>query len=193
MNTIEKIRADALERGIPIMKDDGISYLCSFIKEKSIKNVLEIGSAVGYSALCMAKENPEIKIVTIEVDNERYREAIENIQLLDNNAQIECLNMDAREYEPNINFDLVFIDAAKTLNKYFFDKFGESLSREGYIIIDNIYFYGLVDNIESIKKKRLRIMVEKIREFKEYVLKHPDYNATYLQCGDGIIVAQKKR
>jgi len=193
MKTIEKIRANALDRGIPIMKDDGISYLCSFIKEKSIKNILEIGSAVGYSALCMAKVNPEVRIVTIEIDNERFQEAIENIELLDNNRQIECLNMDAREYEPKHNFDLVFIDAAKTLNKYFFDKFSEYLSSDGYIIIDNIYFYGLVDNIDNIKKKRLRTLVEKIREFKRYVLEHPDYHATYLQCGDGIIVAQKKK
>jgi Predicted O-methyltransferase len=193
MKTIEEIRVDAIDRGIPIMKDDGIQYLFSFIEKNNLTNILEIGSAVGYSAIWMAKSNPLTKITTIEIDTERYNEAITNIESLGYSKQINCLNIDAKEYEPDQLFDLVFIDAAKTLNQYFFDKFSAYLSNDGYIIIDNIYFYGLVDNIESIKKKRLRTLVEKIKEFKEYVLSHPDYEADYLQCGDGIIIAKKKR
>ena len=193
MKTIEEIREDALSRGIPIMKDDGIQYLCSFIVKKNITSVLEIGSAVGYSAICMARSSSFTKITTIEIDKERYQEAISNIETMGYSEQINCLNIDARSYETNQKYDLIFIDAAKTLNQYFFDKFSEYLSEDGYIIIDNIYFYGLVDNIDTIKKKRLRTLVEKIKEFKTYVLNHPDYVANYLQCGDGIIIAKKKR
>ena len=192
MDKIEKLRTSALERKIPIIKDDGIQYLVRFIKDNSIKSILEIGSAVGYSSICMAYANPDVFITTIELDEERFNEACANINEMQLQTQIECFHMDATDYIPAKQCDMLFIDAAKTKNKLFFDKFSNYIKQGGYIVIDNIYFYGLVDKVDTIRNKRTRKLVEKIKEFKEYVLEHQDYESTYLQFGDGLIIAKKK-
>jgi len=192
MDRIERLRTSALERKIPIIKDDGVQYLVSFIEENNVNSILEIGSAVGYSSICMAYNNPNVYITTIELDKERFNEACANINEMRLETQIECFHMDASDYIPTKQYDMLFIDAAKTKNKLFFDKFSNYVKEGGYIVIDNIYFYGLVDKVDTIKKKRTRKLVEKIKEFKEYVLEHQDYESTYLQCGDGLIIAKKK-
>lgn len=192
MKTIQMIHDDAIAREIPIMKDDGIAYLCDFIQKHKIKNILEIGSAVGYSSICMAMSSDDVHITTIEKDEQRYQEAIDNIHDLGFEQQITCLNMDALEYTPDKLYDLLFIDAAKSSNGRFFDRFTPYLIDNGYVIVDNMYFYGFVDDISQVRTKNLRQLVQKIQRFKTYIMEHPDYDSTYLQTGDGIIIAQKK-
>ena len=174
------------------MKDDGIAYLYDFLQKHNIKNVLEIGSAIGFSSICMAMSKDDIHITTIEKDEERYQEAIQNIKDFGKENQITCLNMDALEYVPDRLYDLLFIDAAKSSNGRFFDRFTPYLINGGYVIVDNMYFYGFVDDIGQVRTKNLRQLVQKIQKFKTYIMEHPDYESTYLQTGDGIIIAQKK-
>ena len=80
MRTIKELHDDAIAREIPIMKDDGIAYLYEFLQKNKIKNVLEIGSAIGFSSICMAMSKDDIHITTIEKDEDRYQEAIQNIK-----------------------------------------------------------------------------------------------------------------
>ena len=174
------------------MKDDGIAYLYDFLQQHNIKNVLEIGSAIGFSSICMAMSKDDIHITTIEKDEERYQEAIQNIKDFGKENQITCLNMDALEYIPDRLYDLLFIDAAKSSNGRFFDRFTPYLINGGYVIVDNMYFYGFVDDIGQVRTKNLRQLVQKIQKFKTYIMEHPDYESIYLQTGDGIIIAQKK-
>ena len=192
MKTIKELHDDAIAREIPIMKDDGIAYLYDFLQKHNIKNVLEIGSAIGFSSICMAMSKDDIHITTIEKDEERYQEAIQNIKDFGKENQITCLNMDALEYIPDRLYDLLFIDAAKSSNGRFFDRFTPYLINGGYVIVDNMYFYGFVDDIGQVRTKNLRQLVQKIQKFKTYIMEHPDYESVYLQTGDGIIIAQKK-
>lgn len=192
MKTIQMIHDDAIAREIPIMKDDGIEYLCNFIKEHDIKNVLEIGSAIGFSSICMAMAKEDLHITTIEKDEVRYQEAISNIQTFGYTDRISCFGMDALEFEPKETFDLLFIDAAKSSNGRFFDRFTPFLKQGGYVIVDNMYFYGFVDDISQVRKKNLRQLVQKIQRFKTYIMEHPDFESFYIQTGDGIIVSKKK-
>ena len=101
----------AKKNKIPIMQKDGILYLINYIKENNIENILEIGSAIGYSSIMMASINKNIKVTTIEKDTVRYLEAVSNIQKYNLNKQIKIINKDATEVEINDKFDLIFIDA----------------------------------------------------------------------------------
>ena len=92
---MKELEEYAMINKIPIMQKDGILYLCNYIKENNIKNILEIGSAIGYSAIMMAKANKNIKVTTIEKDKDRYNIAVSNIKKYNLENQINIINDDA--------------------------------------------------------------------------------------------------
>ena len=141
---IEEIERYAKENNIPIMLPDGIEFLCNYIKEHNIKNILEIGSAIGYSAIRMAKVSDDIKITTIERDIDRYNIAVSNIKKFNLDNRITIINKDAIDVSIEGKFDLIFIDASKGGNIKFFNKFKDNLDNNGVIITDNLSFHGLV-------------------------------------------------
>ena len=190
---IREIKKYALEHKVPIMVDDGIDFLTTFIIKNQINSVLEIGTAIGYSAIMMALANPNTKITTIERDHERYMEALKNIKKLDLEDRITLIFNDALEVNIDGKYDLVFIDAAKGQNINFFEKFSNNLNDNGYIITDNMEFHGLVGKEEEIQNRNLRALVRKIREYKEYLLGLSNYNVEFFNIGDGIAVAEKKQ
>ena len=104
---VEQIEKKALENNIPIIQKEGLSFLSNYIKENNIKSILEIGSAVGYSAIKMALINKDIKITTVERDIDRYNEAVSNIKLVGLDNQITIYNTDALEYTDNNKYDLI--------------------------------------------------------------------------------------
>ena len=172
---IREIKKYALDNKVPIMVDDGIDFLTTFIIKKQINSVLEIGTAIGYSAIMMALANPNLKITTIERDHERYLEALRNVKKLNLEDRITLIFNDALEVSIEGKYDLVFIDAAKGQNINFFEKFSTNLNNEGYIITDNMDFHGLVDKeAEMIKSRNLRALIRKIKEYKEYLLNLTD-------------------
>ena len=192
INEIWAIKNYAIENNVPIMQDEGIQYLINFIDKNKINSVLEIGSAIGYSAIMMALSSPKLKITTVERDQDRYLEALKNIKLFELEDRITLIFKDAFDIDLNDKFDLVFIDAAKGQNIKFFDKFELNLNPKGYIITDNMNFHGLVDkDPEEIESRNLRQLVRKIREYKEYLLTKEGYDIDFLDVGDGIAVATK--
>lgn len=190
---IKKIKEYALTNKVPIMLDDGIKFLTNFIEKNKIKTILEIGSAIGYSAIMMALVDKNIKIVTIERDETRYLEALKNIKALNLEKQITLLYHDALEINITDKFDLVFIDAAKGQNMKFFEKFSSNLNENGYIITDNINFHGFINKDESeIKSKNLRQLVRKIKKYIEFLKENEIYETTFHDVGDGIAVSNKR-
>lgn len=190
---IREIKKYALDNKIPIMVDEGIDFLTTFIIKNQTTNILEIGSAIGYSAIMMALANPNVKITTIERDHERYLEAVKNIKKLGLEDGITLIFNDALETTIEGKFDLVFIDAAKGQNIRFFEKFEPNLTDHGVIITDNIDFHGLVQkDVESIQSRNLRGLIRKIREYIDYLKNNPKYDVEFLKVGDGIAVARKK-
>ncbi|MDD6224569.1 MAG: O-methyltransferase [bacterium] len=190
--SIRDIKKYALDHKVPIMVDEGIDFLTTFIIKNQIHTVLEIGSAIGYSAIMMALSHPNLKITTIEKDETRYLEALRNIKKLDLEDRITLLFKDALEVSIEEKVDLVFIDAAKGQNIRFFEKFSNNLNERGFIITDNMNFHGLVGKEEEIKSRNLRGLVRKIREYKEYLEKQSNYKVEFLAIGDGIAIAEKK-
>lgn len=189
---IREIKKYAIDNKVPIMVDDGIDFLTTFIIKNQINSVLEIGTAIGYSAIMMALANPNLKITTIERDRDRYLEAIKNIKKLELEDRITLIFNDALEVNIEDKFDLVFIDAAKGQNIKFFEKFSNNLNDEGFIITDNMNFHGLVEKEEEIQSRNLRGLIRKIKEYKDYLLNLTDYHVEFFTVGDGIAVAERK-
>jgi len=189
---LSEIEKYAKENRIPIMLPDGIDYLCNYIKENKIKRILEIGSAIGYSAIRMALVNSNIKIVTIEKDVDRYNIARGNIEKFNLERQIDIILGDARDTLIEGEFDLIFIDASKGNNINFFKKYSANLSKYGIIITDNLFFHGLVKNEELIKTKNQRGIVRKIKEFISFLDNNSLFVTEYISVGDGLSISIKK-
>lgn len=186
-----KLEEYAKEKNVPIMQKDGIEFLIEFIKKNNIKSILEIGTAIGYSAIKMALVDKNIKVTTIERDMERYELAVKNINEFNLNNQIELIYGDALEVEITGEFDLIFIDAAKSQNIKFFNKYTPFLNNKKFVITDNLNFHGLVNSNEKMSRN-LRQMIRKIKEYIEFLKDNKDYKTEFYNIGDGISISQKR-
>lgn len=193
MFDIDKLRESAIKDRVPIMQESGILYCKEFIKEKKIKSILEIGTAVGYWSICMASIDNGIQITTIEYDEDRYKQAINNVKLSNKEVQINCIHLDAKDYVPNQMFDLIFLDGPKAQHKNYFNQFISYLNPSGYIIVDNMLFHGHVENRENLSHRRgLQKMVNKIAKFQDWIINHPDYVTMEQDIADGVLVIWRK-
>lgn len=178
----------AKKENVPIMQKESLDYLISFIKQHNIKSVLEVGTAIGYSTI-LIKEAVN-NITSIERDEERYNIAVKNVELSNLN-NITLIKGDALDITITDKFDLIFIDAAKGKNKEFLDKFKSNLNENGYIIIDNMDFHGLVGKSMTIEKRRLRNLVKKIENFIKYMEEQTEFKVTKIDKGDGLYLLER--
>ena len=102
----------AINNKVPIMQDDGIDFVTAYIAKKRVKTILEIGWAIGYSAIMMALSSPDVHVITIEKDRERYLEALKNVKKFNLEDRITLIFSDALEAKIDGRFDLFLIDAA---------------------------------------------------------------------------------
>lgn len=190
---MDRLEEYAKVEDVPIIQKEGLEFLVNFIKENKVLSILEIGTAIGYSAINMALINEKIKVVTIERDMNMYNEALKNIQDFNLSKQIKVINDDALEVNIDDKFDLIFIDGAKAQYIKFFEKYENNLNDKGFIICDNLNFHGLTENPELIKSKNLRALVTKINKFKDYLKNNNNYKTIFYNIGDGISVSRKKQ
>lgn len=176
---------------VPIMQKRGINFLCELIKDNKIKNILEIGSAIGYSSIKMALVDKDIKVTTIERDLNRYKEAVNNIKRCNLEEQIDIILGDALETNIEGMYDLIFIDAAKAQYIKFFNKYKENLNKNGIILSDNMSFHGLVEEKERIKNKNLRQLVNKIKRYIVFLEENTEFKTEFYKVGDGIAVSRR--
>ncbi len=187
---IEDIREYGIQNNVPIMSVDTINEITKIIKENNIKNILEIGTAIAYSTICFASIEG-IKITSVERDNDRFLKAQENVKLTNFN-NINLIHDDALNIDIKDKFDLIIIDAAKSQNMKFFNKFKENLNDKGIIIIDNLSFHGYVGKSNEIKSRNLRQMVRKIEKFLDFLDNNQEFDITYINVGDKLGVCKKK-
>ncbi|HYK74119.1 MAG TPA: O-methyltransferase [Pseudoneobacillus sp.] len=183
------------EENVPIMELIGIEALLQILRIHHPKKILEVGTAIGYSALRMSFALPDTKIITIERDEERAQMAEKYIERAGRKDQILLIKGDALEVEELINdfgpFDAIFIDAAKGQYQKFFEMYSKLLSKNGIILTDNILFKGLVSQ-DHIENKRIRSLVKKIDLFNDWLMNHPDYDTAIFPVGDGIAISKKR-
>lgn len=180
---------------IPIMERDGIDFLKQILRLKQPKRILEVGSAIGYSALQMADAVSNTNIVTIERDQERAKRAAENLKKYNPNQTIELIVGDAFDVAAQVKekgpYDVIFIDAAKGQYQRFFELFSSMLTDQGVIITDNVLFHGyVVDSSEA--SKRIQNLAKKIATYNQWLFNQSDYQTNFYPIGDGIAISIKK-
>ena len=195
--SMEKLIAEmekyAIDYDIPIMQKDGLEFFQDLIIKNNVTRILEIGSAIGYSAIQMARLNPNIKIVTIERDDSRYNQAVLNIERSGLKNQIIIHHADALEIEIEGEFDCIFIDAAKAQYIKFFEKYEKNLSEDGIIVSDNLSFHGFVENPELKMSRNLRQLVGKIKRYISWLENNDNYDTLFISEGDGLAISRKRK
>jgi len=183
----------AKEHNVPIIEKDSITLIMKYIKANDIKNILEIGSAIGYSAILMASVGENIKVTTIERDETRYMECLKNVKKCGFEQKINVVFQDALDVNlSNVSYDMIFIDAAKAQSIKFFEKFKYFLKDNGVIITDNLKFHGNVGKSSEIESKNLRSLVEKIENYIEFLKENKEFDTKFYDVGDGLAVSVKK-
>ncbi len=192
---IVEIEKYARDHGVPIMELVGIEAMLQFLRLVGPKSILEVGTAIGYSAIRMAEALPNVRIVTIERDKIRYDKAIENIEKMQLQERITVIFGDALETGDQVtqygSFDCIFIDAAKGQYTRFFELYSPMLTQNGVVFSDNILFRGLVAK-NNIEDRRHRSLVEKIKGYNKWLMNHTDFDTTILTVGDGIAISRKR-
>lgn len=191
---INEIKKYALDNNVPIILDDGILLLNKIISDNNVLRILEIGSAIGYSAISMCLNKEDLFIDTIEKSDQMYELACVNINKTNLSNRINIIHGDAL-YVPNDvlkTYDLIFIDAAKAQSRKFFEKYEVLLNSNGLIVVDNIDFHGLCHEVKENTNRNTKQMVRKINEFKDWLLNHQQYDVTYHKDGDGMLIARKR-
>lgn len=193
-SVIKQMREYADLNNVPIMNDEGIQYLLNYIRKNRIKNILEIGTAIGYSAIMMTSVDSSITVTTIERDEKRYLEAIKNVKKMELENRINLIYKDALDVNLADNkYDLIFIDAAKAQNIHFFEKFEYNLAEGGTIITDNMNFHGLVFKPEKeIESRNLRQLVRKVKNYKVFLEENKKFKTEFVDIGDGLAISVKK-
>lgn len=190
---LQKIKQKALEEHIPIIMDDTLEVVDKILKELKPKKILEIGTAVGYSAMCFSEYLQDNgKIDTIERDEERAKQAKENIKKVEVEEKINILEGDAVEILPTLNekYDMIFIDAAKGKYPFFLKEALRMLDEKGIILADNILYKGYV--MSDYNKHKQRTAVRNLREYIAEVTKNPKLETEILEVGDGLAITKMK-
>ena len=190
---IKDIKQKALNDEVPIIKDDGLSFLLKIIKERNVKDILELGTAVGYSSINMALLDKDIHIDTIEKNEDMYKEAIKNIKDEGLEDQINVHFGPIEEYESDKLYDLIFVDAAKAQYMKYTEQFLGNLKDDGIFFYDNMIFHGLIYDIDNIQSRSLRALVRKIINFRDLMRNDKRFDIIfYDDVGDGVLLASKK-
>ncbi|QQK75692.1 O-methyltransferase [Salicibibacter cibarius] len=190
-----EMRLYAKKENIPILEEESMQLLLQVLALTNAERVLEIGSAIGYSALRMASDGSRRKITTVEKDRKRYEEARFFLTRSSYRQSITLLNGDAFDYEEDIAkgrpYDALFVDAAKSHNQSFIETFSPHVKRGGVIVVDNVLFKGWVANpLEA--PKRLQKLARNINAFNEWFQNHPGFATKIHAVGDGLAVGIKR-
>ena len=191
LKELEIIKKKALEEHIPIIMDDTLEVIEEKLKDIEVKRLLEIGTAVGYSAMCFSQFLDEDgKIDTIERDTERVTEARENIKKVEVAEKINIIEGDAVEILPKMNekYDVVFIDAAKGKYPFFLKEALRMLKPNGIIFADNILYKGYV--MSDYNKHKQRTAVRNLREYIKEISENPNLETEILEVGDGLAISK---
>jgi len=182
---------------VPIMDKVSMDFLCQLVNIRQPANILEIGTAIGYSAIRMASTVPYTHIITLEKNQKMIHVARDNINKFGLNNQIEVLSGDAVDHLINLqqtgySFDFVFIDAAKAQYEHFFKLSEPLLEKNGVIVCDNVLFRGFVANPEQAESPRLQKLAKKINHFNKWLMNHEGYETSIIPIGDGISISKKQ-
>ncbi len=190
---VQKIKQKALEEHIPIIMDDTLEVVDKILTDINPKKILEIGTAVGYSAICFSEYLAENGVIdTIEREEERVIEARKNIKNAGVEDKINIYLGDAVEVLPTFNdkYDVIFIDAAKGKYPFFLEQAIRLINNNGVIIADNILYKGYV--MSDYNKHKQRTAVRNLRQYLKDVQENPNFETEILEVGDGLAISKRR-
>lgn len=191
---LKEIEDYGIDNQVPIITKDVEQLLKTILAIKKPKYILELGTAIGYSAILMASQTDEdTKIISIERNEKMYKKAKENIEKAGYSHRIEVVFADAKEIIEELDgpFDFVFLDAAKGQYKNFFDKIEAKLLPEAIVFSDNILFKGMVAN-DDLVIRRKKTIVKRLREYIVYLMNLDNYTTSIIPIGDGVALTHKE-
>ncbi|MFU0792002.1 O-methyltransferase [Virgibacillus proomii] len=192
---VQQMEEYAQANRIPIMDPVSIHFVQQLLYLNKPERILEIGTAIGYSAIRMIEASPEARLVTIERDEARYNEAVNNVRTYGLQEQIQIIFGDAldelKDLQNDELFDVILIDAAKGQYRRFFELSSPLLTENGIIITDNVLFRGYVTQPE-LTPPRYKKMVEKLISYNEWLMQHPGFTTSIVPVGDGIAISIKQ-
>ena len=191
---IDRIKEKALNEDVPIIKDDGLVFLLHLIEERQCRNILELGTAVGYSSINMAMMSKDILIDTLEKSEEMYTPALANIKAEGLEDQIKVHFTAIEDFVTDRKYDLIFVDAAKAQYMRYTEQFIDNLSENGIFVYDNMIFHGMVYDVEGIKNRNTRSLVRKLIKFLELMRNDERFDIMFYEdVGDGLLVASRRK
>ncbi len=192
---LQEMEQYAAEHHVPIMQLSGIEALNQLLRLQKPQTILEIGTAIGYSAIRMAQALSEVQIVTIERDEvrvEKARDFVGRSGLANRITIVEGDALDVDVESIRSTYDAVFIDAAKGQYQKFFEKYSPLVPSGGVLYIDNMYMHGLSDlDIKEVPRRK-RTMIRNLKTFTDWIMQHPDYTCAFFPVGDGLLICLKR-
>ncbi|NBI06708.1 O-methyltransferase [Senegalia massiliensis] len=182
----------AQENNIPIIHPEVAEFMRVILKIKDSKNILEIGTAIGYSSIVMSNSIKEGNIITIERQENMVKLANENIEK-SGIKNIEVKHGEAKDILPKLNkkFDFIFIDAAKGKYMEFLPYCINMLEDKGIILSDNVLFKGMVAN-DDLVVRRKKTIVRRMREYLDDISNHSELTTSIIPIGDGVALSYKE-
>lgn len=192
-DNISTIREYGLTHNVPISKDDTLCFLLDTIEKNNCQEILEIGTAIGYSSIAMATKTNCNHIDTLEIDEERYNLANENIKSMKLASKITTYLVDAKTYLETCQkkYDFVYLDGPKGQYINYLPYIVKILNPNGIIFADNLFFHGMVTGAIPISKG-CRAMIKGLKNYIKEITTNPLYSTEILEIGDGIGITKLK-
>jgi predicted O-methyltransferase YrrM len=196
---LQRLREIADQHNVPIILRDAETFILNLIRMKKPRRILEIGSAIGYSAICFAHAAPDADIISLEHSEKMYQYAVTNVEKFGLSNRIHIKYGDAleslRELAESITntdaggFDLVFIDAAKSYYRKFWDACLPLCRKEAVVLSDNVLLQARTASDEYITDRRQKTSVRHMRAYLDYITKTTSADTAVIAVGDGIAVS----
>lgn len=177
---------------IPVVREKTAELLCSLVEESKPKNILEIGTAVGYSGTLMLLSCPNSNLTTLEINQELCNKARDTFAKYNVQARVEIINQNALDFleQNNKKFDFIFVDGPKGQYIKYLPYLKSCLAQNGIMFCDDVLYFGMVQNDNLVIHKKITI-VRNLREFIKTIQQDPDFSSELLDLEDGVLIVKK--
>ncbi|WP_019165168.1 O-methyltransferase [Staphylococcus delphini] len=194
-NDIDQLRHYAETHQVPIVDQLSLDLIQQIIRLHQPKEILEVGSAIGYSAMQFASVDRAINVTTIERNEAMIQQAKTNIRQYGYADQIRLIEADATEAFELVNdriYDMIFIDAAKAQSQRFFELYSPLLRENGVMITDNILYHGFVADIDVVRSRNVKQMVKKVQRYNQWLSQQQGFTTNFIHMDDGLAISIKE-
>ncbi|URY17957.1 O-methyltransferase [Staphylococcus pseudintermedius] len=194
-NDIDQLRNYAETHQVPIVDQLSLDLIQQIIRLHQPKEILEVGSAIGYSAMQFASVDKSINVTTIERNEEMIQQAKTNIRQYGYADQIRLIEADATEAFELVNdriYDMIFIDVAKAQSQRFFELYCPLLREKGVMITDNILYHGFVADIDVVRSRNVKQMVKKVQRYNQWLSQQQGFTTNFIHMDDGLAISIKE-